>query len=144
MFESVKEHENLAVEVLKTIKNNGNLSELESSYKIEDIMEALNYCVENKLVIGYVTSRVASGRIISDKRDNVFVTMDGLKLIESFTGEETSVIAKNALAKARKANIFSKIAIGISIIALFADVDKIYINISKALNSLLVMIQSYL
>jgi hypothetical protein len=142
MIESVKEHENLAVEVLKVIKNNGNLSELESSHQIEDIMEALNYCVDNKLVTGYITNRVASGRIVADRKEHVFVTIDGLKFIESFTGEETSIIAKNALAKARKADIYAKIAIGISIIALFADADKIYNNVSKVLNDLLNLIKS--
>lgn len=140
MFKSVMEFETLVVEVLKTIKANGDFLELESLYDTADIFEALNYCVENNLVEGYKTMRTASGRIVADAKQLTIVTIQGLKFIESFTGKETSVIAKNALSKANKADIKSKIAISISFfslcVAILSNLDKIHSNIIKVLTYL--------
>lgn len=136
MLKSAIDFETLVVEVLKTIKADGDLSELESLYMSADIFEALNFCVENSFVIGYIPVRTASGRIVADKKEHTFVTYDGLKFIESFNGEETSAIAKNALSKANKASKVSVIAIISAIIALLSNLDKIWHNIICATNFL--------
>lgn len=134
MIKSAFEFETLVVKVLKTITSDDDLTKLESCYKDADISEALDFCIENNFLIGFVSNRNAYGSVILERKKYTFVTYDGLKFIEAFNGEETSMIAKNAEKK-------SKIAIGISalslFVAIFSNLDKIIANISKFLDFLL-------
>lgn len=137
LLKSVNEHEYLVVEIIKNIINNVDLSELNSRYNSNDVMETLHFCVENDLIFGYRTTRMASGRIVADVLGNAHVTPKGLQYIESFNGKETSVIAKNALIKAKKADTKSNIAIIAAIIALLSNLDNIHRNVTWVLNNLL-------
>ena len=141
MFNDVKESEKLNVEVLKAINEHGNLSILDSLYEPDKISEALYYCVENKFVNGYSARRVASGKIVFDVQDHTNVTHEGLLYIESFTGKETSVIAKHALKKANRADKKSSIALAAAIISLLSNLDNINRNVTSILVSLLDMIK---
>lgn len=141
MLKSVVEFEALVVDVLTTIISGKNILDLNSSHKTSDIMEALNFCVENHFVIGYVTTRMASGDVVADKTQQAFITYEGLKFIEAFNGEETSVIAKNALFKAKSANKISIIAIISALIAFFSNIDRIWSNFTSLVNTLTELIK---
>lgn len=138
MFDSVHEFESLVADILIRLNSNESYRNLYELYGSQKVNEALCYCSKENLITGVFPMRTASNDVHIDFTSSPRVTVKGLQYIEDFNGEDTSTIAKNALKKAKKADITSKIALILSTISIIASIlanlDKIVENVLLYLN----------
>lgn len=122
MLKTTKEFETLVYDLLVAMRDGKTVHSLESKYDMADVLEAVFYCTNEELLIGFKPIRMAAGNICADIKGKVVVPYKGLQFIEDYLGEPTSVIANNAYKKAKRANAKAWIAVIISFATLMWNI----------------------
>ena len=141
MISSKEQYENTVVEIFSLIIS-GKKPRPEDFPKCteKDFSEILFQCVNDGLILGYSTTRVASGDPVFDSVGDPYVTLKGLNYMDSIKQARALEVAENAeknsvLAsiKANKSYILSIISLALSILV---SLDKIAANLLKVLSYL--------
>lgn len=84
MFKSVKEFDSVVHEILTKIHNVVGYSEISSIFVDENFDDALEYCIQQNMILGLRVQRTASDKLTVDVCGNPRLTRAGLKFIEDF------------------------------------------------------------
>lgn len=84
MFKSVKEFDSVVHEILTKIHNVVGYSEISSIFVDENFDDALEYCIQQNMVLGLRVQRTASDKLTADVCGNPRLIRAGLKFLEDY------------------------------------------------------------